>query len=817
MATWHARTLPWLLAIVASLFGCSKPGRAPTSFNERFEIGPDQQQLVATMTGEGAALPGGCTLGRATFGRTYFQASYSCPGLAQPAMIEFRHREVAPPGSVVTAQFTLIPFGSRGVPPALLAAITARVRAQEDRWHWVGHGQGGPVPPPRGPPSPAAPAPAPTAPPPPPHDAAAPHDAAPHDVTRAVSLDATSRDVPRDVPAPPPPSLDAGARLAVAPPPPPPPPHVDAGPAVDAWTPPSPPPAAPPGPVNTPRREDFGEHAPRVMSLVDGLTDGVLIYLAGLVFVLLVIRRQLRDTPAWVGPALAAIVLGGALLRLAVSPVAPLNAWSYTRIIPLAKYSYEGLLLPLLSRVTGATFLLDEVNFAAGFAIAAATPLVLFAHARYVLKDWRSALAAAAILALLPMHLRFSHSDVEILQALLTSSFTFVVLYCALTDASPWWRAACFVALPLLCIATYDARPEAIIFFPLDLGGVVIAWSATPRARRALAAALITASAAFSIVTHLLVRYRHNLDDGLSLRTLRTAIETLFSLRFNMLLNPWSTPPGLVVAAAVGAALLWRRGDRARSAFLLLWLLTFFVVHSYVAPAVPAMQARYHLNLITPFVLLAAAATPALLRAPPWARLGAALYLLASPVLHRGFVRDVDYFEMREFAFLQSVRGRIPDRCTVLEFQPALSTTAPVSTHASRLGRIGSRIHDGISRWSWRVVPLGELAPSRPGEEPREVLSARARAMIATPPSCLMVYLGLTCRSHRPRSSEVAPVCEEVRAALDLAPVAEARFRSRIYDSVSVGRIVVGADGRTHAVRALTDGSEVSLGLYRRR
>ena len=78
-----------------------------------------------------------------------------------------------------------------------------------------------------------------------------------------------------------------------------------------------------------------------------------------------------------------------------------------------------------------------------------------------------------------------------------------------------------------------------------------------------------------------------------------------------------------------------------------------------------------------------------------------------------------------------------------------------------------------------------------------------------------MVYLGLTCRSHRPLASRVAHVCEEIRAALDLEPVAEERFRSHVYDSVSVGRIVVGPGGRTHTIRALDDGSEVSLGLYR--
>ena len=528
----------------------------------------------------------------------------------------------------------------------------------------------------------------------------------------------------------------------------------------------------------------------------------------------MVIRRQLRDTPAWVGPALAAIVVAGAALRLAMSPVAPLNAWSYARIIPLADHIYGGLVLPHLSQATGATFYLSAVNFTAGFLVSAATPLVLFAHARYVLKDHVSALAAAAILAVLPMHLRFSHSDVEILQTLLTSSLTFVVLYGALTDDSPRWRAACFAALAPLCVATYYSRPEAIIFFPLDLGGIVIAWSSTPRARRALAAGLITAAATFSVVTHLLVRYRHNLDDGLSLRTLKTALQTLFSPRFNMLLSPWSTPPGLLLAAVLGGVYLWWRGERARSAFLVTWLFAFFVVHSYVIPWAPAMQARYHLNLVTPFVLLAAALVPALARAPRWAMALAALYLAASPLLHRAFIRDVDYFEMREYAFLESVRDRIPDRCTVLEFQPVLSVSGP-QTHASRLNRVGTRIRRGMSRWSWDVVSLGALDPSLPSGASHETLSPAAREVIAHPPPCLMVYLGLTCRSHRLLSAPTARACDELRASVDLERVAGTRFRSRIYDPVSVGRIVLGPNGRTETQRALHDGAEVELGLYR--
>lgn len=559
---------------------------------------------------------------------------------------------------------------------------------------------------------------------------------------------------------------------------------------------------------------NFGEHGPVSLNLDDLLEDGVVLYLAGLAFVLLVIRRQLREEPRWVPWGLAGVVTGGAAVRLAMAPVAPLNAWSYVRVIPLAERSYEGVVLPLASRALGLTVHLTAVIFSAGFALAAAAPLVLFAHARYVLKDGRSALAAAAILALLPLHIRFSHCDVEILQSLLTSSFTFVVLYCALTDASPSWRAACFLALPLLCLATYYARPEAIVFFPLDLGGVLVASSASPRGRRALASALISAAAVFSVVNHLLTHYRHNVDDGLSVRTLHTAATTLFSLRHDMILNPWSSPPGLVLLAALGAATLWRAGERGRMAFLALWFLAFFVVHSYVVPTVPAMTARYHLNLVTPFVLLAAAATPALLRAPVWVRVAAALYVVASPLVHRAFIRDVDYFEMREFAFLTAVRDRIPDRCTVLEFQPAVSTDNPSLLHGSRLARVGSILDRGAARWSWEVVPLGVLPPLRPGEEPREVLSPAARAILRTPRPCTMLYLGLTCASHRPLSAPEAPVCAEARATLDLVPVAETRFRSRVYDSVAVGRLV-SIDGATHTVHALHDGSEVRLGLYR--
>src|SRR5262249_53150462 len=117
---------------------------------------------------------------------------------------------------------------------------------------------------------------------------------------------------------------------------------------------------------------------------------------------------------------------------------------------------------------------LSDVLFGTTYVLAVLTPLVMYAHGRYVLADHRSALAATALLVVLPQHLRFSLSDVDMMQSLATSSLTFVVLYAALLD--PWraWRRLAFLVLPLLCIATYSSRPENLLFVALNLGAIYV-------------------------------------------------------------------------------------------------------------------------------------------------------------------------------------------------------------------------------------------------------------------------------------------------------------------------------------------------------
>ncbi len=333
--------------------------------------------------------------------------------------------------------------------------------------------------------------------------------------------------------------------------------------------------------------------------------------LVALILLLAFTRRLLRGEPSRVAWTLAGITLAWAALRLALAVDAPMNAHAFSRLIPLAVELYRGPLLAWVS-ARGHDIALTDVQSWSNLALAVVMPVAFFAHARLLLGDARTALVAAAIMAFLPMHIRFSRSDVTFITSLLASSSTFVALYGSLTDPSRRWRLGCAAMIPALSLATYSARPENMAFVLLDLGALGLYFRAgLPRGRLALAAVLIAATAAYSTVTDLLVHYRQNVGEGLSLDTLRHAASILVDRRYNTLINPWMTPPPLPILAVVGAVTLWREGRRNRAVFLVAWLALFFVVHSFIRPSTVAMQARYHLHLVSPFALLAAAAAPA--------------------------------------------------------------------------------------------------------------------------------------------------------------------------------------------------------------
>lgn len=423
--------------------------------------------------------------------------------------------------------------------------------------------------------------------------------------------------------------------------------------------------------------------------------DGVFIMLAGIIFILAHLSRQMREDPSWVAPALLALLVIGAVLRAALPDSNLMEAWPYERLAPLPGRIYDGEVLRWFNRVAGGSLFLTDVLFASNYLIAVATPMAMYAHARYILGDYRQALAAAALLVILPEHLRFSRSDVYMIQSIATSSMTFVVLYTALGDRSRAWRIASFAMLPLLCTATYFVRPENIVFFALDLGAIYICTRGRNiRGRAVLAVAIVSATAMLAAWFNLHARYGGSVEQGLGLQTLVNAGRIFFNTQLNTLVNPWIMPPVITVLAVLGVVSLVRRGDRPRAIFLVCWLLGFFLVHSFVYPYHPAMQARYHMNLVSPLVLLAAAATPIVLAWPALPRYALAAYLAAVPLLHRDFIGDTRFNEMREFAFLRSLRNQIPAGCTVLEYRGTPGDGDGQNQFASRVRRVSSLLSE---------------------------------------------------------------------------------------------------------------------------
>ncbi|MEZ4390537.1 MAG: hypothetical protein R3A48_05530 [Polyangiales bacterium] len=513
--------------------------------------------------------------------------------------------------------------------------------------------------------------------------------------------------------------------------------------------------------------------------------DGALLSAALLAFLLAALRRHTRDGPRWLLPAALGVAALGLGLRLALSPQAPMNAWPYSRVVPLAGAIYSGGALGAASRAMRFEVSLVDLIFSVDLALAALTPAALFVHARAMLRDHRVALAAALLLATLPSHLRFSRSDVEFLQSLLLSSLAFTALYGALTDDDRRWRVACSAVLPALCLGTYLTRPENLVFFPLDLAAFAVAATGAtiPRRRVLLVGALVAAPAALAAWAHLFAHYRAELAEGLSRRTLQTAWETLRSTRYNTLINPSVTPPWVTAGAVLGLGVMWRSPLRRKGLFLLGWLAVFFVVHSYIRPHEVAMQARYHLHLVTPLILLAASVTPALAPRAPWLMALLAALSVTTPWLYRGFVRDTAFYEMREFAFLRRETARVPRGCRVIEFRGVPDAAHPAHHFDSRLQRFANRLTDGTLRPAYDVVTADEVVPG----DPVERVSREARALLEARDGCVMLYLGLSCVAQRPVGTREAPICEALRTWGPLERVASETITGRVYDSMNIG------------------------------
>ncbi len=501
---------------------------------------------------------------------------------------------------------------------------------------------------------------------------------------------------------------------------------------------------------------------------LDGILAIVLIFALGL----LLAGRLLIGAPRWLGPALAATVLSGALVRLALSPQAFLGAWPWSRLYVHERAVAFGPWLAAYTQHAGHAIFLSDVMLWTSFAYAVAMPLVLFSHATYLLRDPRAGLAASFALAFLPQHIRYSICEDGFVASLVLTSLAFALLHGALRDPSRLVRWLLLLALPWVLYPGYLLRPLNILFIVVYTAAILVLHRDTaPRWRRALVLGVVLVVGAAASV-EFFHRHEDTVEAISAGRWLANVLRVLTSPRLLLLDDPTRTPLPLIVLAPLGAVLAWRAGERVLVAFLGGWLLLFVVAHAVVVQE--SMQPRYHLHLVVPFLLLAAGAVTRL--APKhrrWLWLAAALTVV-SPWLLRDFVQDADYTEVREYAFVRATRGSVPFGCTVLEY----AGTAPTGGDL-RFARIGTlATPDGRSKF--RVVGVFAGGHTGHGDPSLDDL-------LRDPPRCLALYEGLACSTSLPSGQTYAPECLALRERLHAVPLRRESVRARLYDSRSAG------------------------------
>ncbi len=508
------------------------------------------------------------------------------------------------------------------------------------------------------------------------------------------------------------------------------------------------------------------------------LEDG-LVRLGVIASILLaLVLRLLRGAPARIWWGLGAALAISTGLRLWMATPMFQGPWPYSRVVASAGLIYKGFFFHDLNLWHGGRAYLTDVILAVNLGLGIITPLAVFAHAQSLLKDHAVAVACAAMIAVLPSHIRFTPSEIAFISSIVISSTAFALLHTAIGDGVRWVRWAATLAFPVVMASMLQVRPLNTLFLPLLLGIVVVLRrDGVPRSRRVLLGLLTAVGGGLVSAWHLATNFGSQVREGLSLHVLWDAFKLLGDPVRNTLLNPTITPPPLMVFMLVGGLWLWHN-YRAMGVFLLAWLLLFHTGHAAVISDVPAFQARYYLHLAVPAILLAAAGVRPLWRFHRRLTLGLGALLLVSPLTHAGFIRDLAYNEMAEVRLLERMRTQIPQGCSVIEYLPEIHE----SRYEPRLSRMGEHLFAGEEAQQFHVLTVpADRGCHRPDMSCLEELVGAEGMKEISESSCLYVYEGIGCLTHREPDGSQALSCRQLRESLDLQTVDEEPVPGRYY------------------------------------
>lgn len=508
-------------------------------------------------------------------------------------------------------------------------------------------------------------------------------------------------------------------------------------------------------------------NASRLELAFDGIATIVLIWVLGIVLAI----RLLRESPKWIRFALPMTVLAGMAIRLLLSPPAFLGAWPWSRLWSNIRTVFDGPVLHEWAVQSGKTFFLTDVMMWTNFAYAAAMPLILFSHATYLLRDPRAGIAASFAIAFLPQHIRFSRCEDAFVPSLVLTSLAFALLHAWLRDPSKTVRGLALAIMPAVLYLGYLLRPLNILFVVVYCVALAVLHPETAPMKRRVIGIVVVIGVWLGAFLIFFSRNEAMVERTLVDPTwLVRVIEVILKPQLLVLTDMRVTPLVLVVLAGAGAYYAWRRGEKKLVLFLGGWWLLFVVAHAVVTN--PAMQPRYHMHLVVPFLLIAAIAVPHLWQNARKGLIAAAVVLFFSPWLHRQWIRDLHHSEMQEYEFVRKARDIVPAECTVIEY-----IGPDEQARNLRFARIGAAQSPTGRTSRYQVVPAFAAEISGEATEPlHKVLEA--------PPTCLFLYQGLECA----RESSV-PECLALRQKFVGDLVHQRDVPLDMYDEKTIGRL----------------------------